>query len=91
MLLREYPPGEFNPRGLSNEERENPYLFIHALFDYAHLPQLREMLWEWLRATVTGSFQHGSRTDRENILDFFEKLQKLIEAAHLIHLKTKDS
>ena len=90
MSIHDYPSWELKPRKLSKEEIENPQQIIHHFFDYAYLPQVRELFWELIKTTVTGNFNH-SLTDgeRSNIFYFLEQLEKLIEAAHLIHLKNK--
>ncbi len=70
---------------LSKEEISDPYLVLEELFDFAHLPQLRSMLWDWLKATVTGGYNKSlSSRERENILLLYEKVEKLIEAAHVL-------
>lgn len=70
---------------LSSQETENPSLVFDELFDFAHLPEIRDMLWVWLKATVCGSFHRTlSRTEKENLLALYEKMQKLVEAAYLV-------
>lgn len=87
MPLTDYPHWESLSRKLSKEESENPYLVIEELFDYAHLPDLRHQLWEWLRTTVTGDFTEGlDRRERIALLFLYEKIEKLVEAAHLIQV-----
>ncbi|MBL7735945.1 MAG: hypothetical protein JNL51_10825 [Chitinophagaceae bacterium] len=89
MSLRDYSPFELEPRKLSKEEIENPYEVIHNLFDFAELPFIREQLWELLKLTISGSYHKQSRSDRANLLFFYEKLETLVEAAHIIHQRTK--
>lgn len=77
---------------LTNEELANPYLVIEELFDFAHLPDVRELLWEWLKATVTGSYHRTlSANEQEAIIILFEKLDKLVEAAHKLHETNKNA
>jgi hypothetical protein len=87
MSIHEYPPAELEPRKLSKEEIEDPYQVIYELFDYAHLPQIRESIWEWLKATTSGNYHKLSVSERGNLLYLYEKIEKLIEAAHIIHNK----
>lgn len=71
---------------LSKEEMANPYLVIDELFDFAHLPDVQELLWEWLKVTVTGNFHKTlSSSERASIITLYEKLEKLVEAAHVMH------
>ena len=59
---------------------------VHAFFNYANLPQAKEYLWTWLKATVAGTYSKDlDRTERADLLYFYEQLEKLIEAAHLLH------
>lgn len=55
MSIHDYPEEELKPRKLNKEEIEDPYQVIDGFFDYGHLPQIREHLWEWLQLTVGGN------------------------------------
>jgi hypothetical protein len=70
---------------LSAEEIADPQLVIEELFDFAHLPEIRLILWDWLKATVTGSYPEDlSKEERNAILILYEKIEKLVEAAHVL-------
>lgn len=73
---------------LEEEEIKNPYLVLYRFFDYANINSQREHLWEWLKITVSGTFSSEllSRGNRYDMIYFYEHLEKLIEAAHLINL-----
>ena len=77
------------PTKLSEEEIKDPYLVIFRFFDYAGLPSVREHLWEWLKITVSGTFSTHmlSRGQRYDMIYLYEHIEKLVEAAHLIHLQ----
>jgi hypothetical protein len=83
--------GELYPRKLSEEEIDDPYLVIHQFFDYSDLPNIREYLWEWLKTTVSGTFSTEllKKYKRHDMIYFYEHIEKLIEAAHLIYLQKK--
>lgn len=71
---------------LSEEEISDPYLVIDELFDFADHADTRELLWEWLKVTVTGTYHKNmSSTERAAILTMFEKLEKLVDAVHVLH------
>lgn len=73
---------------LTEKEIADPNLVIDELFDFIHLPAAREMLWEWLKCTVTGSYHKTlTSSERAGILCLYEKMEKLIEAAHVLHEK----
>ncbi|MET0393061.1 MAG: hypothetical protein ABW019_07955 [Chitinophagaceae bacterium] len=86
MSLQDYSAGELMPRRLSPAEIQDPLSVIHDFFQYAHLPEIREQLWEMLKTTVTGGYCHElSHRERTDLIHFYEKLEKLVEAAHLLH------
>jgi hypothetical protein len=90
MPLPDYPSRELEPRKLTPEQVANPMLVVHALFDFAHLPQIRIMLWDVLRAVVTGSYASLPQTEKNDLLYFYEQLEKLLEAVHLLHKNDPD-
>jgi hypothetical protein len=70
---------------LSAEEKDDPQHVLQQFFDFARLPQAREFLWLWLKTTIAADFNKAlTRRERSDLLHFYEQLQKLIEAAHLI-------
>lgn len=71
---------------LTQTENADPQLVIDELFDFAHLPDIRELMWEWLKATVTGTYHKElSSSERSAILSLYEHLTRLVEAAHVMH------
>lgn len=86
MPIADYPDHELKPRKLTEEEIKNPYQVIDEFFSFGHIPQIRDLLWEFLKTTVTGNYPKKlSRRERCDLIHFYEKIEKLIEAAHLIH------
>jgi hypothetical protein len=83
--------GELCPRKLSADEINDPYLVIQQFFEYASLSNCREYLWEWLKVTVSGTFNTGlmEKDQRFDMIYFYENIEKLIEAAHLIQLQNR--
>lgn len=73
---------------LNKEELADPHLAIKDFFSFAHLPEVREMLWLSLKSNVTGSFPQGDALnpkERYYIVLLYEQLLRLVEAAHLIN------
>jgi hypothetical protein len=73
---------------LSDEEVIDPFSVFKDFFSFAHLPEVREMLWLSLKTTVTGSFPQGEALnprDRLYIILLYEQLQRLVEAVHLLN------
>lgn len=92
MSASRFPDFELKPRHLDAQEREHPCLVFYRMFSYSHLPNIREDLWNWLVLTVTGGFNSDQYENdlRQNVMLLYEHLQKLIEAAHILHLRQKD-
>jgi len=89
-LSSEYPSWEMHPRKLSSKEVANPQSVIAEFFDYASLPQVRDQIWLWLEATVSGTYSKELTTrERSSIMHFYQRLEKLIEVAHIIHTAQK--
>jgi HEPN domain-containing protein len=81
-----YTSADLAPRFLEKEEIENPYKVIYSVFDYASLPHIRESFRELLRVAVTGDYTKGlNHRERVNLMHFTEHVERLIEAAHIIH------
>jgi len=77
------------PQQLTENEIADPQLVIDDLFDFAHLPDIRELLWDWLKVTVTGTYHKDlSASERSAILTLYEKMNRLVEAAHVIHTRS---
>jgi hypothetical protein len=87
MPITDYTEAELQPRNLTADEIADPHQVISELFNYGHLPQIREMLWDLLKTATTGTYHKQSATERTNLVSFYEKLAKLIEAAWVIHKK----
>jgi len=86
MPVQDDPLSKKHSYQLNEKEIADPYLVIDELFDFAHLPDVRELLWEWLKTTVTGSY-HKTLTHNERyaIITLYEKIEKLVEAVHILH------
>ncbi len=70
---------------LTTAETKDPMLVIDELFDFADLPDVRELMWTWLKVTVTGTYHKElSASERSAILTLYEKLEKLVEASHVM-------
>jgi hypothetical protein len=85
ISIYDYPSAELEPRKLGKKEIEDPYQVINSFFDYSHLPQVKEHLWEWLSLTVCGSYYRKPRIEKANVLYFYEKIELSIEAVHILH------
>lgn len=86
MLLTSFPTHELLPHGLTREEITDPYSILEAFFSTYHLPQVRKHHKELLTTLVTGTFTHSlNKNERFDLLLYHEKLEKIIEAIHIIH------
>ena len=91
MQANDFNKWDQQPRILTDKEIADPLMVINEVFDYAHLPDLRNTLWEWLKTTISGNFNKKSLhyKDRESLMAFYEKMQKLLEATHLLLVAKK--
>lgn len=77
---------------LSAVEQSDPNQVVDELFDFAAHPELKQLLWTWLKVTVTGTYHKElSSHERSAILSLYEKMEKLVDAAHVMHLSSKDN
>lgn len=84
--LDNFIPHDYPTFKLSDEEIEDPFLTIEDFFSFGHLPDIRQMMWEWYKSTVTGTFPRDlERRERKEITHLFEYLERLIEATHLLN------
>lgn len=91
MRVKDFNKWDLQPRLLTEEEIADPMKVVNEMFDYAHLPDLRNTLWEWLKTTISGNFNKSSLhfRDRESLIAFYEKMEKLLEAVHLLLVTKK--
>jgi hypothetical protein len=67
-------------------EFANAQRAFSSFFEYNDLSEAKEQLWLWLEATVTGKFPKDlSRRERSNILEFYRRLENLLEDLHRLH------
>ena len=70
---------------LSVREQASPILAMEDFFDFADMEDARQLLWQWLKTTVTGTYHKElNASERTAILTLYEKTAKLIEASFLL-------
>jgi len=73
------------PLRLTEEQMHDPILVLTDFFQYYHLKDTREILWDWLTEVISSTRRLSSDPhDRGNQLYFYERIEELIEAALLI-------
>lgn len=73
---------------LNAEEIHDPYAVLGQFFSTYHLKDLREVLWEWLSSALGNNGSYETRLDRSNLLFLYESLEKMAEAAYVIHRRS---
>lgn len=85
---RQYSPWDYFPRTLSKKEFLNPYLALEKFTAYKTREQWKETIHTFLMHALSprsiDEFEDGT-----GILRCSKQLNKLIEASHLIHLRTQ--
>ncbi len=89
MTNEDHGAWELKPRKLTPEEMECPDKVIEEFFQYAHLPQVRWYLWEFLKTMVTGTYVQLKSRERANLIYFYEQIERLVEAAHVMYEQGK--
>jgi HEPN domain-containing protein len=85
VVLQNYPTYK-----LTDEEINDPYLVINDLFQFGHLPDLRELLWNSFKSNITGSYHKElTRKERKEIVSLYEYFERLVEAVHIINESRK--
>jgi HEPN domain-containing protein len=70
---------------LTEEERLNPYLVIRDTFSGNNIHGIRKMLWAWLKTSLAEKHSGQPKKESLNLIDVYERLEKLIEAAYIIN------
>lgn len=73
---------DYYPRRLYQAEIQNPYSVFHSFFDACSLPHAIEYIDGWLKVLYKNHY--WKKGDPSKLLFFYEILERLIEAAHLI-------
>lgn len=78
---------QYYPFYLSTEEKKNPHGVIRDFFDYHNLPQYRDALYWWYIVAIDCTSADDSRGSIY-AHKLHKQLQKVIEASHLIHIRS---
>lgn len=71
--------------------QEDPYGCIAEVFTWIHLDDFRDELQEWFRvALINGESAYDEGPAREDVMDFCDELQLLMEALQVINMKPED-
>ncbi|WP_207515966.1 hypothetical protein [Longitalea luteola] len=83
-----HPQWSNQPIRLIEKEKRDPLLVLDDFFECYHLRDVREKLWEWVSEVVTSPNEIASEPlERSSNLYFYEKVEGLIEAAHILRRK----
>lgn len=81
-----YP--SWKEQNLTEVEMSDPHVVIERFFDFARLPEIKQMLREIFEIMVRKNYPHSPDSiQHDNIIYFFEKLEQLAEAAHRLYLR----
>src|ERR1700730_13619228 len=92
MCLQTSPRNSLHTYKLEKDEVENPYLVFYKLFDFARLSQIQNIMWDWLKITVSGGYNKDIYNfhERDRVLHIYEFLEKVVEASHILYLEKKE-
>lgn len=78
---------EYYPFHLNDEEKKYPYGVIRDFFNHQNLPQYRDALYWWYIVAIDFTNADDSRGS-EYVYNLHKHLMKVIETAHLIHIRS---
>jgi hypothetical protein len=77
------------PLRLSPAQTQNPNLVLDDFFEYYHLNEVREIMWQWLTEVVSSPRDSANDPhERNNHMFFYEKMESLVEAAWILNRGT---
>ena len=76
------------PLRLNEEEKKDFFAVVDDFFSCFHLHEVEEMLWDWLMVAITSDNDtYDSGTERSNLIFFWQKLEGIVQATHVIQQK----
>ncbi|MBO9203267.1 MULTISPECIES: hypothetical protein [Niastella] len=80
-----HPQWYNQPLRLTEDELNNPDLALDNFFEWYHLHEVRQILWQWVTEVISspGSISNDPH-ERNNHLFFYEKMEVLVEAAWIM-------
>lgn len=70
---------------LNKDEAPTPLQVISDFCDTYHLPETKDILWEWVTNALSKSPSiYDTGKERSNLLFFYEKMKALVEAVYMI-------
>ncbi len=88
-MIKDYVPSEYFPRFLNKQERDNPLVAIEDFFIFYSLPELRKKVRDNLYIVLSSKEIEALKNPVE-IMVFYERLEKLFEANHILKLRYED-
>jgi len=62
---------------------------VAELLDFANAEEWKNLLWEWFKNTVSGSYDQLSKKEKRNIIRIYEKMDDFIQKASDQIVKSK--
>jgi len=85
MSMQPYNLANSTPQVLTEMEKENPELVFESFFENFTMNDAREQLQEALKLVIQKRFRFRMYSiEEDNVRFFFEKLEKMVEAAWLM-------
>ncbi len=56
---------------------------ITELLDFASAEEWKNLLWEWFKSTVSGSYHQLSKKEKKNLIEVYEKMDEFIQKLNL--------
>ena len=70
---------------LTDKETNNPQEALQQFFEDYHLSEVRQHLWNLFETAVTSQNDiYAEASERNKLLEFLQRVEKILEAAYLI-------
>ena len=56
---------------------------VTELLDFASAKEWENLLWEWFKNTVSGSYHQLSKKEKKNLIEVYEKMDEFIQKLNL--------
>jgi hypothetical protein len=76
------------PIRISQELQENPMAALQEFYSFYPLSEIRQSLWDLLETALTSrNLVFAESEKREEIVLFYEQLEKMLEGAYILYKK----
>ncbi len=57
---------------------------VAELLDFASTEEWKNLLWDWIKNTVSGSYDQLSKKEKKNLIEVYEKMDEFFQKISLL-------